>query len=259
MQDLKICLIQSSLYWENPQANMSMFEEKIWEIKDKPDLILLPEMFTTGFSMNASTLAEPMNLKAFKWMKQQAKQTGAVVAGSVIIKEGENFFNRLLWMTPEGMFSFYDKRHLFRMAGEEKIYYSGSSKIFPEIKGWKILPLICYDLRFPVWSRNIDHEYDLLLYVANWPAARRHAWNTLLKARAIENLSYVAGLNRTGEDGKGLHYSGDSAVIDFKGEELYYFGEKEHHQTITLSYHALKEFREKFPANLDADKFSINL
>lgn len=258
MQDLKICLIQSPLYWENPQANMAMFEEKIWEIKDKPDLILLPEMFTTGFSMNAAKMAEPMNLTAFKWMRQQAKQTGAVIAGSVIIKEGENFFNRLLWMTPEGQFSHYDKRHLFRMAGEDKIYSSGLSKIIPEIKGWKILPLICYDLRFPVWSRNVNNSFDLLLYVANWPAPRRHAWNTLLKARAIENLCYVAGLNRIGEDGKGLQYSGDSAIIDFKGEELYSFGEKEQHQTLTLSHTALKEFRDKFPAYLDADGFSIH-
>jgi predicted amidohydrolase len=234
-----------------------MFEEKIWDIKDKPDLILLPEMFTTGFSMNASALAEPLNLTTFKWMKQQAEQTGAVIAGSVIIKEGGNYFNRLLWMTPEGKFSYYDKRHLFRMAGEEKIYSSGSAKTVLEIKGWKILPMICYDLRFPVWSRNVNNAFDLLIYVANWPAPRRHAWITLLKARAIENLSYVAGLNRVGEDGKGLHYSGDSAVIDFKGEELYSFGEKEHHETITLSYKALKEFREKFPAYLDADNFSI--
>lgn len=257
MQDLKITLIQTSLYWENPQANLAMLEEKIWGIREASDIIILPEMFTTGFSMNAGALAEPMNLTAFKWMKQMAAQTKAVVTGSVIIRERNLSYNRLLWIQPDGNFQTYDKRHLFRMAEEDKVYTPGRTRIFPEIKGWKILPLICYDLRFPVWSRNAGNSYDLLIYVANWPATRWHAWNTLLKARAIENLSYVAGVNRTGEDGKGLAYAGDSAVLDFMGEDIYRFGEEEEIKTITLKYDPLREFRQKFPAFLDSDRFTI--
>lgn len=258
MQDLKVTLIQSSLYWQNAEANMAMFEEKIWKIKEQTDLIILPEMFTTGFSMDAPRLAEPMNFRAFKWMRQQAAQTGARVVGSVIIKEQDKFFNRLIWMEPDGNFSTYDKRHLFRMAGEDKVYTSGNKKIIKEIKGWKILPLICYDLRFPVWSRNVNNTYDLLLYVANWPSARSLAWNTLLRARAIENISYVAGVNRTFVDGNGLDYSGDSAIIHPNGKELCNLHQEEKIITQTLSWEELKAFRDKFPAHLDSDQFQIN-
>lgn len=259
MQPLNITLIQSALHWEKPDANMAMFEEKIWTIDKKTDLIVLPEMFTTGFSMNAEPLAEMMNFRAFKWMKQMASQTAAVIAGSVIIKEKGNFFNRLIWMTPEGNFFTYDKRHLFRMAGEDEIFTAGKDKIIVSLKGWKICPLICYDLRFPVWSRNVKNEYDLLLFVANWPSSRRIAWNTLLRARAIENLSYVVGLNRVGTDGKGIDYSGDSAVIDFKGEELIVLNNQENIQSCTLSNEDLIAFREKFPADRDADSFSLEV
>jgi omega-amidase len=258
MQDLKITLIQSPLHWESPGANMAMFEEKIWKIDQPTDLIVLPEMFSTGFTMNADKVAEPMNYNACKWMKQQASQTGAVITGSVVIKDKGKFYNRLIWMEPDGQFSIYDKRHLFRMAGEDKVYSYGSERIIKEIKGWKILPLICYDLRFPVWSRNVDNQYDLLLYVANWPAPRSTAWKTLLRARAIENLSFVAGVNRIGEDGNAHLYSGDSAIINPKGEDIFNGYDKEIISTTTLSLQELKEYRAKFPANLDSDKFDIH-
>ena len=259
MQDLKITLIQSDLHWESTDANLAMFEEKLWQIKEQTDIIILPEMFTTGFSMNAKALAEPMNFKAMKWLKQQAAQTKAVVTGSVIIRDGERYYNRLFWAEPDGYISYYNKRHLFRMAGEDQVYSGGDKKLIKEVKGWKVLPLICYDLRFPVWSRNVNNEYDLLLYVANWPAARSNAWKILLQARAVENLSYVAGVNRVGDDGNGHYYSGDSSVINYKGEVLFTEADKEIIHTHTLNYEDLKAFRHKFPAHLDADSFKIDL
>jgi len=259
MQDLKITLIQSALHWESTDANLAMFEEKIWQLKEQTDIIVLPEMFTTGFSMNAKALAEPMNFKAMRWLKQQAAQTKAVVTGSVIIRDGNRYYNRLFWAEPEGYISYYDKRHLFRMAGEEQVYSGGEKKLIKEVKGWKVCPLICYDLRFPVWSRNVNNEYDLLLYVANWPAARSSAWKVLLQARAVENLCYVAGVNRVGNDGNNHYYSGDSAVINYKGEVLFTEADKEVIHTHTLNYEDLKAFRHKFPAHLDADNFTINL
>ena len=257
MQDLKITIIQSDLHWENPGANISMFEEKIWKIREQADVIVLPEMFTTGFTMNAPVLAEPMNLTAFKWMKQQAAQTGAVVTGSLIIKEKDRYFNRLIWMQPDGKFFMYDKRHLFRMAEEHQIYSPGREKLLVEWKGWKIRPLICYDLRFPVWSRNRQNEYDLLIYVANWPEARRLPWKTLLQARAIENLSYVVGVNRIGKDGKGIMYCGESSVISPKGEVLWQKENSEEIATYALSKTELDSFRAKFPADMDADEFTL--
>lgn len=261
MENLSLTLIQSALHWENAVANLAMFEEKIWQIKEATDLIVLPEMFTTGFTMNAS-LAEPMNLTTFKWMKQQAAQTGAVITGSYIVKEKEQYFNRLIWMRPDGTFEVYDKRHLFRMAEEHQTYSAGTNKIFPTLKGWRICPLICYDLRFPVWSRNTTKgqalAYDCLMYVANWPQARSHAWNTLLQARAIENLSYVIGVNRVGADGKNIAYSGNSAVISPKGEVLFHQADHECIQTIILDAAELMAFRQKFPAFLDADGFEVH-
>jgi predicted amidohydrolase len=173
MQDLKVTLIQTELYWENPIANLAMLEEKIAQIEEETDLIVLPEMFSTAFSMN-TTLAEPMNLTTFKWMKQQAAQTKAVILGSVMIREGEKVFNRMIWMQPDGQFQTYDKRHLFRMGNEHSHYEGGNKRLIATLKGWNICPLICYDLRFPVWSRNVAQEYDLLIYVANWPAARAY-------------------------------------------------------------------------------------
>jgi omega-amidase len=264
MQDLSVTLIQSNLHWENSVANLAMFEEKIWKIGQPTDVIVLPEMFSTGFSMNASTLGEVMNQQTFKWMKQMANQTGALVVGSVIIKENGLFFNRLIWMEPGGDFKTYDKKHLFRMGEENTVYSSGKSKLIANWRGWNICPLVCYDLRFPVWSRNSwnkdnnQMDYDLLIYVANWPAARILAWDTLLRARAIENLSYAVGMNRIGNDGKDVSHIGHSAVISPKGETLYSAEESEVIKTVTLDGKQLKEYRSKFPAYLDADDFGIN-
>lgn len=259
MQDLKITLIQTSLYWENPAANLAMLEEKLWQIPEPTDLIVLPEMFTTGFTMSAEQLAEPMNFTTFKWLKQQAEQMKAVICGSYIVKEGGKYFNRLVCMQPDGNFFLYDKRHLFRMANEHHTFTAGSERLIMEVKGWKICPLVCYDLRFPVWSRNMHNAYDLLLYVANWPVPRVAAWNILLQARAVENLCYVAGVNRVGEDGKGLHYPGNSAIINPKGETLHRMNKEEAIHSEILSGEMLTKFREKFPAHLDADEFTINL
>jgi predicted amidohydrolase len=239
-----------------------MFEEQIFSLPEPTDLIVLPEMFTTGFTMEAAAVAEPMNLTTFRWLKQMAAQTGAVVTGSYVVKENGRYLNRLIWMQPDGQFDVYDKRHLFRMAHEDKTYSAGTARLVKEWKGWRICPLICYDLRFPVWSRNkqagsTEFAYDLLLYVANWPAARRNTWNTLLQARAIENLSYVVGVNRVGDDPKGNHYTGDSAVVDFRGDVLFRETDKEVVHQQTLSLESLTEFRASFPANLDADDYSL--
>jgi omega-amidase len=263
MQDLKITLIQSDVHWEDTEANLAMFEEKIWQIGPSTDVIVLPEMFTTGFTMNASRLAELMNMRTFKWMKQMADQTNALILGSYIVKVHERFYNRLLWMEPGGHFKTYDKRHLFRMSDEHKTYSPGESMLIGTWKGWRICPLICYDLRFPVWSRNTwdftakKLSYDLAIYVANWPTTRGEAWATLLKARAIENLSYVVGVNRIGQDGNGIEYSGHSAIISPKGEAIFTNDEMESSRTIELSANSLEAFRDRFPAYLDADDFTI--
>jgi omega-amidase len=258
MQDLNVTLLQSDLHWESPEANRSMFEEKIWKINKPTDIIVLPEMFTTGFSMNAQTLAEPMNLTTFKWMKQQAAQTGAVVTGSYIVKDNGQYFNRLLWMQPDGKYFFYDKRHLFRMADEHLVYAPGNQKLIVQWKEWNIRPLICYDLRFPVWSRNIKNEYDVLLYVANWPEARATAWKSLLQARAIENLCYTIGVNRVGKDGKEINYNGDSGIVNPKGEWLEQHSKTDASTTLKLSRTELDSYRTKFPADKDADDFIIS-
>ncbi|MEM8567323.1 MAG: amidohydrolase [Bacteroidota bacterium] len=262
MQDLKVTLIQSDLHWQSVTANLAMLEEKIWQIDAPTDLILLPEMFNTGFSMETSQLAEPMNFTTFKWMKQMSKQTKAVVVGSIIIKENDKFYNRLIWMRPNGTFESYDKRHLFRMANEHHHFDPGTERLIVSLNGWNICPMICYDLRFPVWSRNLNvdgtPEYDLLIYVANWPAPRVNAWDTLLKGRAIENLSFCVGLNRTGEDGNGIHYLGHSAVVDPKGYVICDLGENENLKSIVLSKKEVNIYRSKFPAHLDSDQFKIN-
>lgn len=257
MQDLHVALIQSDLYWESPEANRAMFEEKIWQIKKPVDIIILPEMFTTGFSMQAVALAEVMNMSTFKWMKQMAAQTEAVLVGSYIVKEGEDYYNRLLWMQPDGAYDFYDKKHLFRLGQEHENYRPGTSKIIKEWKGWRICPLICYDLRFPVWSRNVAQGYDLLLYVANWPIPRIHAWDTLLQARAIENIAYSIGVNRLGKDGGGMEHPGHSAIYNYKGEVLAKSINEATTLQYTLSKSELLQFRERFPFHLDADNFEL--
>lgn len=258
MENLRIAAIQSELYWENITANLAHFEEEIAKIETKPDVIILPEMFSTGFSMNSKTLAEPMNLTTFKWMKQMAAKTNALMIGSFIASENNLFFNRLLWMEPSGDFDTYDKRHLFRMGNENEHFSAGKNRLIRNWKGWNICPLVCYDLRFPVWSRNVNNEYDILIYVANWPQARAYAWSSLLVARALENQAYVVGLNRVGEDGLGLKYSGNSAIFDFNGKILATESIKSKIIEAELSKSELEAFRTKFPAYLDADDFSVN-
>lgn len=260
MENLKITLIQTTLHWETPDANLNMFADKLNSVREQTDLIVLPEMFSTGFSMNPSKLAERMDGATVQWMKEQAKKANAVVAGSVIIEEGGNYYNRLIWMRPDGSFETYDKRHLFRMAGEDHFYAAGDKRLIVELKGWRICPLVCYDLRFPVWSRNkfLKQEnkldYDLLIYVANWPERRSYPWKNLLVARAIENLSYVIGLNRVGTDGNEINHSGDSVVLNYKGEPMVSIEpQKEFIKTITITYKDLLEFRQNFPAWMDAD------
>ncbi|MCC5921590.1 MAG: amidohydrolase [Cyclobacteriaceae bacterium] len=261
MQDLSICLIQADLYWQNIEANLNTFEEKIWEIEEPADLIVLPEMFNTGFTMQPKGLGEPMNSRTFRWMKQMAAQTQAVITGSYIVQEKGEYYNRLIWMRPDGSFEQYDKRHLFRMAGEDEQYSAGGQRLIVELKGWKVCPLVCYDLRFPVWSRNFSEQddlpYDLLIYVANWPEPRVNAWDKLLEARAIENLCYVAAVNRVGVDGNEVPYCGSSAMIDFKGEVLFRVRDVESISRHEISAAALEAFREKFPAHLDQDRFRV--
>ena len=258
---LTVALVQTDLYWKDKTANLAMLEEKIWEISEKVDLIILPEMFPTGFSMDASELAEPMNLGICKWMKQMASQTQAVITGSAIINDGGNFFNRLLWVSPNGEISHYDKRHLFRMAKEDETYSPGLELPIFDLKGWKICPQVCYDLRFPVFSRNYwkngEAAYDFLFYVASWPATRTSAWDALLPARAIENLCYVAGVNRVGKDGNEIEYVGHSSSFDFKGEVIAHAAEEEKVVLFTLSAEHLESYRAKFPAWMDADNFTI--
>lgn len=259
--EIRIALVQTDLHWQNKTANLAMLEEKIWDLKGKCEVIVLPEMFPTGFSMDAQKLAEPMNLHIHKWMKQLAAQTKAVVTGSAIFTEGRKFFNRLLWIDPLGNTEYYDKRHLFRMADEHETYSMGKKLPVFGVNGWNFCPQICYDLRFPVWSRNCWQDgkacYDVLFYVASWPAARISAWDSLLPARAIENLSYALGVNRVGTDGNGVEYNGHSAVYNFRGETLINLREKDVVEIVTLNAQDLTSYREKFPAWRDADTFEI--
>ena len=259
--ELRIALVQTDIHWQNKTANLAMLEEKICNLGGKCELIVLPEMFPTGFSMEASKLAEPMNLYIHKWMKQMAAQTGAVVTGSAIISEGGIFFNRLLWVDPKGHTAHYDKRHLFRMANEQETYSMGKKLPIFSLNGWNFCPQICYDLRFPVWSRNALEDgiarYDVLFYVASWPAARISAWDALLPARAIENLCYTLGVNRVGTDGNGIEYNGHSAVYNFKGEPFLSLTDRDGIEIVTLKAQDLFTYREKFPAWRDADTFEI--
>ncbi|MFB4392610.1 MULTISPECIES: amidohydrolase [unclassified Pseudomonas] len=257
LPNLRIALVQTTLAWHDREANYLHFESLLEQVGEV-DLVVLPEMFTTGFSMASESLAEPENGPSYKWLKAQAKRLDAVVTGSVIIQAADGSHrNRLLWARPDGEILHYDKRHLFRMAGEHKHYTPGERQVQFELKGWRIRPLICYDLRFPVWSRDAQ-DTDLLLYTANWPAARRQHWNRLLPARAIENLCFVAAVNRVGTDGKGFAYSGDSQVLDFQGENLLSAGEADGVFTVVLRAAELAAYRARFPANLDADTFDLH-
>lgn len=254
--DLRVSLIQTALYWENPSANLEMLTKKLAGLQDKTDLIILPEMFTTGFSMNTHQLAESMNGNAVQWMKNQAKQLNAVVTGSLIIKEEESFYNRLIWMRPDGTSAQYDKRHLFTLAKEHHSFTAGTEKLIVELKGWRICPLVCYDLRFPVWSRNIE-AYDILIYTANFPAKRKYAWRQLLKARAIENQSYVLAVNVVGKDGNGFSYSGNSAIINPMGRVEEEMENMEGIINQTISKEFITKTRTQLPFLNDRDGFII--
>lgn len=256
-QKMKVALIQSPLVWENPTANRNYFEKKINAITEQVDLIVLSEMFTTGFTMNPYKVAEKMHGETVIWLQNLAKTKVAAITGSVIITENNNFYNRLLFVFPSGEIQFYDKRHLFTLAGEEKVYSPGKKKLIIDYLGWKICPLICYDLRFPVFSRNVEN-YDLLVYVANWPKTRINAWDALLKARAIENMSYTIGMNRIGSDTNNLEYNGHSQIIDFSGNHLIDIQENEDVYITTLHKKNLLVFRNKFGFLHDKDFFTVS-
>lgn len=256
MQDLKVTLIQPDMLWQSPAENRQMYEQLMDQNASDTELVVLPEMFSTGFTMDSRTAAEPMGGETCQWLQQQAQSRGIAICGSIAITEEGQFYNRMIWTYPDGSQVHYDKRHLFRMAGEHQRYASGSKRVVVEYNGWNILLQVCYDLRFPVFSRN-RNDYDLALYVANWPAARRQPWRKLLQARAIENLCYVVGVNRVGTDANGHDYSGDSMLVDFKGDLLVDHPPGEAFcETSTLSADALADFKEKFPAWMDADDFS---
>jgi predicted amidohydrolase len=264
MQDLKVSFIQSNLIWKDSSANLSAFENKIAQIEEDTDLIVLPEMFNTGFVVEPETIDSNLADKALEWMKRMSSEKNAAVCGSVIVKEKTHFYNRFYWVEPNGGVQQYDKRHLFSLGGEDKHFSSGQDLLIIEYKAWKIKPLICYDLRFPVWAKNTfeneEYAYDLLIYVANWPAARSHAWRSLLVARAIENQAYVLGVNRIGNDGRGTPHSGFSGVIEPKGEWISEEVEnKESVQTIKLSGEELQKYRSKFTVALDWDEFKIEI
>ena len=256
-EELKVSIIQSKLVWENPEENRQLFSKKIATISEDTKLIILPEMFTTGFTMNASTLAETENGKTLNWMQTEAKKKDCAITGSVIISENNNYYNRLFFVFPNGDYKTYDKRHTFTLAGEDKTYTAGNKQVLIEYLGWKIYPLICYDLRFPVWARNTQN-YDLLLYVANWPERRITAWDALLKVRAIENMSYCIGVNRVGKDANGHKYSGHSAVYNVLGEQISNPNfEEDFIETITLQKSHIETYRKRLQFLNDQDKFSL--
>jgi predicted amidohydrolase len=264
MDDLRISLVQGDTLWHDPEGNRRRYAETMAPLAGRSDLVILPETFTSGFSNDALMRAEGMDGPTVAWMREQSERLGAAVTGSVQIRDGEGVYNRLLWATPDGGLEQYDKRHLFRMAGEHQRYAAGRDRLAVEWRGWRICPLVCYDLRFPVFIRNrygrersTGFDYDLLLFVANWPAPRRHAWRTLLQARAIENLCYVAAVNRVGRDGNDLDYAGDSAVIDMRGQALLELGPQAQVATAVVSAAELQRHREQFPAQLDADEFEL--
>lgn len=280
MSTLTVTTIQTALHWEDKAANLKMFEDKINSIKARTEIVVLPEMFSTGFSMKPELLAEKMDGPTVQWMKKIAADKKIILTGSVIIEDKSSlndkaaYFNRLIWMLPSGQFGVYDKRHAFAFACEDEHYSTGNKRLIASVKGWKINLQVCYDLRFPIWARQaspptppllvergsggeVEAEYDLLVYVANWPERRNHAWRTLLQARAIENQCFVIGVNRMGNDGNGIYYSGDSMVVDPLGEVLYQKVHEEDIFTITLQKEKLEEVRTKFPFWRDADQFMI--
>ncbi|WP_413999573.1 amidohydrolase [Flavobacterium sp. W1B] len=253
---MQVILIQAPLVWENSKFNRDYFEEKINSISSAVDLIVLPEMFTTGFTMNPSAVAETMEGETALWMQSLAKAKNSAITGSIVIEENGNFYNRMLFVFPSGEIQYYDKRHLFTLAGENKVYTAGTKKVIIEYLEWKICLLVCYDLRFPVFSRNIE-DYDLMLYVASWPKIRTNAWDALLKARAIENMSYVIGVNRTGVDENGHVYIGHSQVVDYLGDYIVEPQEADAVLTATLDRSKLIEVRKKLGFLNDKDTFEL--
>lgn len=273
MSSLKITTVQTALHWEDREANLAMLEKKISAVPDRMEIVVLPEMFSTGFTMQPERLAEPMDGPTVRWMKKMAAAKRIILTGSVVIEEGGNYFNRLLWVLPNGQLGYYDKRHRFAFAGEDKHYSHGHRRLIASVNGWKINLQVCYDLRFPVWARQQmypseanqpdrlvqpEPEYDILINVANWPERRSHAWKTLLTARAIENQCFVVGVNRVGKDGNDIYHSGDSMVIDPMGETLYHKSHDEELNTITLQKSVLNDIRTKLPFLKDGDHFSIH-
>jgi len=263
MTPLRVSLVQGATRWQAPAANRDYYGALARSLKGQSDLIVLPETFLSGFTNETLGNAETMDGEGIDWLRDLAGEIGSVITGSLIVRDGERHVNRLIWMRPDGTLASYDKRHLFRMAKEHERYGGGDTRLIVELGGWRILPQVCYDLRFPVWLRNrYDRaagrfDYDLSIFVANWPSARRYAWSTLLRARAIENLAYCIGVNRVGVDGNELHYSGDSVALDFLGQPLVELGGQEQIVTVTLDPATLAAHRERFPAWMDADEFDI--
>ena len=254
---LKITIIQSELHWEDPVANLEMFSNKIRDIEGETDLIILPEMFSTGFSMNAEKLAETSDGNTFRWMISEAKKYKTAITGSVIIYENNKFYNRLFFVFPDGNFEKYDKKHTFTYAKENETYTEGTERLIVDYKGWKICPLICYDLRFPVWARNTD-DYDILIYIANWPKTRTVAWETLLRARAIENMAYCIGVNRVGIDGKNHEYIGHSVVYNALGKQISSSAFDEFTETVVLDKEHIVKNRKQFQFLKDQDPFKFS-
>ena len=253
---LTISLVQTGLIWQQAAANCEHISNMLYEKSEQTDLIVLPEMFNSGFTLDASKVAETMEGETVRWMSQLAKQYNAAVTGSLVIEENKHNFNRMVIAYPDGNLHWYDKKHLFRMANEQQRYSAGNKRVIVDWRDWKIALYVCYDLRFPVWCRN-QNDTDLMLFVASWPAPRAFPWQTLLRARAMENLCYVCGVNRIGTDANNIDYQGDSAVIDMAGNDICQLGNADIIQTVTLSGEALVQFREKFPAHLDADEFRV--
>ncbi|MFW0715477.1 nitrilase family protein [Pedobacter sp. N23S346] len=258
IENLKVTIFQAYLFWENIEKNLVNLALRLsMGVREKTDLIILPEMFNSGFSMNAEALAEEMGGPTMQWMQKMANLYNCVVTGSLIIKENGHYFNRLVWMNKDGEHQYYDKRHLFGMGDEDDHFSAGESKLIVELKGWKIRLAVCYDLRFPVWLRNVNEEYDILLVVASWPDRRTAHWKALIPARAIENQSYVIGVNRVGHDGNQVYHGGHSMVIDPYGSTVYYKPEDEDMYTVTINYEELVKIRRQFPFLKDADQFTI--
>jgi len=254
--DLVVTTIQADIISDAPQANLDQLSGIFETLKEHPDLIVLPEVFTTGFGKNARKHADSNGGKVYQWLADQSRKNNAAICGSVIVKDGDYYYNRLIWMQPDGKYFEYNKRHLFRMLNEHERYEAGKKQLQVQLKGWTISPFICYDLRFPVWMRNTSN-YDLSIVVANWPAQRSEHWKSLLKARAIENLSYCLGCNRIGSDLHGNNYSGDSLLYDANGTEIMHMTSTDSVKTVLLNAKQLHDYRDSFPAHLDSDQFTL--